>query len=84
MAVNIKVENREAQLHRKIRHFCGEVVNAEFRIDRVLFLDSKKLPRIRRRLHIPFPMSKWCHFCEKSFTGAPSLAISHHAGKPSW
>ena len=56
--------------------------NEEIRVDRVLFVGAKKLPHIRRRLHIPFPVSKWRHVCQEDFKEAPSLAIIHHAGKP--
>jgi hypothetical protein len=85
MAVSIKVEDRDGKwvfISPVANLYLRKEVNRELRIDRVLFIDSKKLPRIRRRLHIPLPMSKWRHLCEKSFTSAPSLAIVHHAGKP--
>ena len=86
MAVNSKVEDRDGKwvfISPVANLYLREGVNRELRIDRVLFVDSKKLPRIRRRLHIPFPVSKWRHVCEQSFASAPSLAIVHHAGKPS-
>ena len=62
--------------------YLREAVAGEIRVDRVLFLNAKKLPRVRRRLQIPFPMSKWRHVCEENFKNAPSLAIIHHTGKP--
>lgn len=62
--------------------YLREAVKREIRVDRVLFVGAKKLPHIRRRLHIPFPVSKWRHVCQEDFKKAPSLAIIHHAGKP--
>lgn len=62
--------------------YLRETVKREIRVDRVLFLGAKKLPHIRSRLHIPYPVSKWRHVCQENFKSAPSLAIIHHTGKP--
>jgi hypothetical protein len=62
--------------------YLREAVKREIRIDRVLFVNAKKLPHMRSRLHIPYPMSKWRHVCQEDFRKAPSLAIIHHTGKP--
>jgi hypothetical protein len=62
--------------------YLRDAVNGELRVDRVLFVSAKKLPRIRRRLRIPFPMSTWRHVCQETFKDAPSFAVIHHTGKP--
>jgi hypothetical protein len=85
MATGVDVRNNEGKwvfITPVANLYLREAVKGEIRIDRVLFVDAKKLPRIRKRLHILYPISKWRHVCQESFKNAPSLAIIHHTGKP--
>lgn len=62
--------------------YLRDAVAGEIRIDRVLFVNAKKLSRIRRRLHIPLPISKEHYVYKGKSKDAPTFAVLHQAGKP--
>jgi len=60
-------------------------VQREFRVERVVFVDSAKLPRIRRRLGIPYRISeikKRDPHSESFWGSSDTFAVVRHSGRP--
>ena len=61
--------------------YLSRAVSGEFRIQRVLFVDIAKFPRIRRRLKIKNRISEWEGASKEVLKGASAVAIVRHRGK---
>lgn len=66
------------------RVILTNAVNHEFRIGQVVFIDRRKLPRVRRRLSIPRRISEIRNdysFTGRIFDSSDTLAVLRHWGK---
>lgn len=61
-----------------------EAVNYEFRIKRVLLVDKKKLPRIRKRIGLPRRISQLrsIHWLNEFFSSTATFAVTWLSGVP--